>query len=154
MCGEKIQWHDKVRYLGVIMDKGLTWRRNTEVILTKAKRTRALIYPMVGNRSRLNLRNKLILIRSLIRQQLTYTSAAWGYQATTYFKRIQAVENVALRTAVGAPWVVRNADIFRDLDFTPVSEIMRERAKKLYAQAEELGNPLIREATDNDPTPG
>ena len=26
MYGEEIQWHDKVRYLGVIMDKGLTWR--------------------------------------------------------------------------------------------------------------------------------
>jgi len=33
-------------------------------------------------------------------------------------KKLQSVENIALRTAVDAPWYVRNVDIQRDLKFT------------------------------------
>ena len=61
------------------------------------------------------------------------------------------MENVALRCAVDAPWFVRNVDIFRDLEYTPVTEDIQERAKKLYALAAEHENPLIRDATDYDP---
>lgn len=151
MYGEDIQWYDSVKYLGVIMDRSLTWRQNTEDIVKKAKTRRALLYPMLGRQSQLNLRNKLTLIRTLIRPLLTYASVAWGYQAKTYLKKIQAVENVALRCAVDAPWFVRNADIFRDLEYTPVTEDIQDRAKKLYALAAEHGNPLVRDATDYDP---
>lgn len=151
MNGEAIQWHDTAKYLGVVMDRSLTWKQNTDEVVKKAKRTRALLYPMVGRQSQLNLRNKLTLIRTVIQPQLTYASVAWGYQAATQMKRIQAVENVALRCAVDAPWFVRNADIRRDLEYTPVSEIIQDRAKKLYARAEEHANPLIRQATAYDP---
>ena len=94
---------------------------------------------MLGRQSQLDLKNKLTI---MIRPLLTYTSVAWGYQAKTYLKRIQTVENVALRCAVDAPWFVRNADIFRDLEYTPVTEDIQERAKKLYAPCSRAWEPV------------
>lgn len=151
MYNEDINWTDSIKYLGVTMDKTLTWKAHTDEAVRKAKVTRTKLNPMVGRQSRLNLRNKLTLIRSIIQPQLTYASVAWGYLARSHLKRIQAVENVALRNAVDAPWYVRNEDIFRDLEYKPVTEVIQERAKKLFVKTEEHENPLIRQATAYDP---
>jgi len=39
------------------------------------------------------------------------SSNAWGYAAKSHLKKLQAVESIALRTAVDASWYVKNVDI-------------------------------------------
>jgi len=78
------------------MDKKLTWGSHMEY----ARATRAKLYPMTSRTSKLALRNKVTLIKSVLQSHL---------------KKLQAVENIALRTAVDAPWYVRNVDIQRDM---------------------------------------
>jgi len=73
---------------------------------------------MTSRISKLALRNKVTLIKSVLQPHLTYASAAWVYAAKTHLKKLQTVENIALRTAVNAPWYVRNVDVKRDLKFT------------------------------------
>ncbi|KAJ8914000.1 hypothetical protein NQ315_012023, partial [Exocentrus adspersus] len=109
------------------------------------------LYPLLCGESRLNLRNKLLLIKSIIQPQLTYASTAWGHACKTHLKRIQAVENIALRTAVSAPWFVRNRNLHRDLEWTPVQEVIKTKAAKVYAKATDHENPLLRAAVDYVP---
>ncbi|KAJ8909685.1 hypothetical protein NQ315_013545, partial [Exocentrus adspersus] len=40
----------------------------------------------------------------------------------------EILENIALRTAVSAPWFVRNRDLHRDLEWTPVQEVIKTKA--------------------------
>ncbi|KAJ8970979.1 hypothetical protein NQ317_003850 [Molorchus minor] len=149
--GENIPWTDSVKYLGVTMDRSLTWRMHIESTVAKGKAYFRKLYPMIGRDSQLDLRNKLLLIRQVIQSQLTYAATAWGYAANTYQKKLQAVENVALRCAVNAPRFVRNADIIRDLQYTTTTDTIKDRATKLYAKIDEHINPLVRAASDYDP---
>jgi len=61
------------------------------------------------------------------------------------------VENIALRTAVDAPWYVRNVDIQRDLKFTTATERIKQSAVKIFQKAESSENQLLREAVNYDP---
>ncbi|KAJ8917722.1 hypothetical protein NQ315_005171 [Exocentrus adspersus] len=141
-----IQWSNNVKYLGVYLDRTMTWGHHVAETIRKAKIARARLYPLLCGESRLNLRNKLLLIKSIIQPQLTYASTAWGHACKTHLKRIQAVENIALRTAVSAPWFVRNRDLHRDLEWTPVQEVIKTKAAKVYAKATDHENPLLRAA--------
>ncbi|KAJ8919355.1 hypothetical protein NQ315_003940 [Exocentrus adspersus] len=76
------------------------------------------------------------------------STPAWGHACETSLKKLQAVENVALRTAVGAPWFVRNRDLQRDLEWTPLREVIRTKATKAFEKATVHTNPLVREAVD------
>jgi len=71
--------------------------------------TRAKLYPMTSRTSKLALRNKVTFIKSVLQPHLNYASPA----AKSHLKKLQAVENIALRTAVDAPWYVKNVDIQR-----------------------------------------
>ncbi|KAJ8911499.1 hypothetical protein NQ315_014424 [Exocentrus adspersus] len=53
----------------------------------------------------------------------------------THLKRIQTVENIALRTAVSAPWFVCYKELYRHLEWTPVQEVIKAKAAKVYAKA-------------------
>ncbi|KAJ8911881.1 hypothetical protein NQ315_012295 [Exocentrus adspersus] len=72
----------------------------------------------------------------------------WGHACETSLRKLQAVENVALRTAVGAPWFVRNRDLQRDLEWTPLREVIRTKATKAFEKATVHTNTLVREAVD------
>nr|CAH7761984.1 unnamed protein product [Callosobruchus chinensis] len=60
-------------------------------------------------------------------------ATAWGYQAESYKRRLQAQHNTAVRQAVNGPWYVPNHRIFEDLQVTPVTKKMKQRAVKLFA---------------------
>ncbi|KAJ8967936.1 hypothetical protein NQ317_000815 [Molorchus minor] len=109
----------------------LSWRMHIESTVAKGKACFHKLYPMIGRHSQLDLRNKLLLIRQVIQSQLTYAATAWGYAASSYQKRLQSVENIALRCAVNAPRFVKNADIIRDLQYTTTTDTIKERATKL-----------------------
>ncbi|KAJ8911514.1 hypothetical protein NQ315_012485 [Exocentrus adspersus] len=133
---------NNVKYLRVHLDRTMTWGHHVAETIRKAKIARARLYPLLCGESRLSLRNKLLLIKSIIQPQLTYASTAWGHACKSHLKKIQAVENIALRTAVSAPWFVRNRDLHRDLEWTPVQEVIKAKAAKVYAKATDHENLL------------
>ncbi|KAJ8919365.1 hypothetical protein NQ315_016457 [Exocentrus adspersus] len=118
---------NNVKYLGVHLDRTITWGHHIAETIRKAQNSSIRF----SAESRLNLRNKLLLIKSIIQPQLIYASTAWGHACKTHLKRIQAVENIALRTAVSAPWFVRNRDLHRNLEWTPVQEVIKAKAAKV-----------------------
>jgi len=142
---------DNVTYLGVDLDKTLTWKCQVEKARAKAKLARAQLYPVIGRDAKTSIKTKLTLIRTIIQPHLTYASAAWGYAAKTYLKRLQAVENIALRSAIDAPWYVRNKTITRDLQYKTATEKIKKHAHKFFDKMAEHQNPLIRNAIDYDP---
>ena len=64
-----------------------------------------LLRPLVGRRSKLDLRNKILLFQTVIAPTMLYEIAAWGHAANR--KKIQIVQNKALRTIMDAPWIVK-----------------------------------------------
>lgn len=89
----------EVRYLGVILDKRLNFKKHIHNTLTKAQRTLSRIYPLMCRYNKLSTENKLILYKMLIRPILTYAAPIWCGISNTDFKRLQIFQNKCLRLA-------------------------------------------------------
>jgi len=71
-----------------------------------------------------------------VREQTEMDSVEKVQFATkSHLTKFQAVENIALRTAVDVPWYVRNVDMQRDLKFTIATERIKQSAVKIFQKA-------------------
>jgi len=61
-----IEWRNEATYLGVKLDQKLTWGSHTEYARQKARATRAKLYPMTCRTSKLALRSKVTLIKTVL----------------------------------------------------------------------------------------
>lgn len=148
---EDIPWSNEVRYLGITMDKRLTWKSHIEEARARTRAAMAQLYPLLGRKSTMSLKTKVTMIKVIARPQLTYGSTAWGHAAKSHRKRLAAVENIQLRRAANAPWYMRNVNIRRDLEWTPIEEFMRQKAEKNFRKAADHSNEELRRLTEYDP---
>jgi len=102
--GGKIPFVKDVKYLGVILDRKITWRCDAETIVTEALRTFIKIYSLLKS-ERLSAKKKLALYKALIRSKMTYTCPAWEFAAASYLRNCSACKtesSVPLATYQGA----------------------------------------------------
>lgn len=114
MFGEEIPWVSETRYLELVLDERLTRKPYIEHVRPKTVGGIAALRPIMDMRSKLNIKNKVLLNKSLIRLIMTYVAPVWDYARSKYIDRLQIVQNIILREAVDALWFVRNVDIQKD----------------------------------------
>ncbi|KFM71881.1 RNA-directed DNA polymerase from mobile element jockey, partial [Stegodyphus mimosarum] len=94
---------DSYKYLGVIIDKNLNFKEHISYILNKANAAFYSIYPIIGRKSKLNIKIKKMLYISLIRPILLYACPAWAIANKTERKKLDVIQNKILRSVVNAP---------------------------------------------------
>ncbi|GBN30121.1 putative RNA-directed DNA polymerase from transposon X-element [Araneus ventricosus] len=85
-----IPWSDSTKYLGVILDKRLTYKNHIENNRQKVNAIKAILYPLIGRKSNLSLSNKLLLYKSLVRPVMSYASPLWGAAAKSHIKKLES----------------------------------------------------------------
>jgi hypothetical protein len=113
---------DHVEYLGLHLDRKLTWHHH---IFTKRKQlglTLTKMYWLLGRNSRPSLPNKLLLYKEILKPIWTYGIQLWGTASTSNIEILERFQSKALRIIVDAPWYVPNNHIRRDLQMTSVKE--------------------------------
>jgi len=65
--GEPINWVDTIRYLGVTLDKRLTWSPHIEQVSRRTAQRMGLLGYLLNRRSDLSIRNGVLLYKPLIR---------------------------------------------------------------------------------------
>lgn len=113
--GDPIPKSSKVKYLGLHLDKRLTWKHHV-----KAKREHLNIktkkmYWLLGPKSELSLENKLILYKTILKPVWTYGLQLWGTTSNSNIEILQRYQSKTLRLIVNAPWFVNNKIIHNDL---------------------------------------
>ncbi|GBO46472.1 RNA-directed DNA polymerase from mobile element jockey [Araneus ventricosus] len=112
---EDLSWGMEIKYLGLILDPKLTFRNhikyNTDKFWAKVRE----IIPLIGRKSPLFLKNKVLLFKQILRPILTYASEIWGLAVKTHLKKVQIMQNKILRIMTNAPWYIRNDVIHKDL---------------------------------------
>ncbi|GLV34034.1 hypothetical protein CBL_05054 [Carabus blaptoides fortunei] len=147
MFGIQIPWHNSTKYLGVTFDEKLTWREHVEHCTNKAHSTAGRLYPLLGRKSELSLRNKLRLYKSTIRPQMLYSAPVWGIAAPTHMKRLEVKQNKTMSLITNAPWYVKNATIRKDAKMPTLSEVIRNIATRLYEKMATHSSPQIRDVS-------
>jgi hypothetical protein len=107
------------------LDAKLRWKvhvKKREELGLKYKQ----MYWLMGRRSALSTRNKLVLYKQILKPVCTYGIQPLGCTKPSNKAIIQRFQNKVLRNIVDAPWYVRNADLHRDLNIEMVmAEIIR-----------------------------
>lgn len=143
-----IPWKTEAKYLGVTMDKSLTWGSHVTTCTNRAKLATSTLFSLLNRRSKLSAENKLIIYKSIIRPTMTYAATVWGYAANCHMKKLQTIQNKTLRLVFDAPWFVRNTQLHQDAQLPTIREFLQDSATKLYGTIQDHDNPLIRTLGD------
>ena len=115
LFGEPIQWVETTRYLGLTLDKRLTWSPHIVQARKKTAQRMGMLGPLLNRKSDLSVRNGVLLYKQLIRPMMDYACPAWRSAGRTHVRRLQVLQCKCLRLATDAPWYVNNRQIHEDL---------------------------------------
>lgn len=138
---------NEVTYLGVHLDRRLTWRRHIEAKRTHLKLKANSLHWLINSRSPLSLDLKVLLYNSALKPIWTYGCQLWGNASNSNIDIIQRAQTKILRTITGAPWYVRNANIHKDLNVPPVKDEIAEKKEKYLNKLSTHPNQLARRLT-------
>lgn len=123
---DKIPSGNSANYLGMILDRHLTYGTHVEKkrrqVLSKYRSMYWLFRPGGG----MSLLNKLTLYKSILLPCWSYGAQIWGCASPTHISKIQKLQNRVLRGITGVRWddYVRTDDIHHILGVPTVSQII------------------------------
>lgn len=100
MNGKKIKHGKYPKYLGVILDRSLTFRQNLESVQKKLKSRTSIIQKLTGTTWGCSAKTLRITTQAMIMPVADYCSAVW--MNSCHVKRVDTQINVALRLVCGA----------------------------------------------------
>jgi hypothetical protein len=98
--GTIIPQNKMVKYLGLTLDRRLTWKSH---IQNKRKQMGLLIkrmYWIIARTSKLSLTNKLLIYKTILKPTWTYGIPLWGTAAQSHIEILQRLQNKILRMAI------------------------------------------------------
>lgn len=132
-----------IRYLGLQLDRRLTWGAHVTNTRQKLKTRFHQLKRLLDRRSKLQLLHKLTIYKAIIKPIWTYGVALWGSAKPSHTKRIQAMQNKVLRTITQCPFYVSNATLHHDTNMTLVTDTARQAYNALHTTFQQHTNPLV-----------
>lgn len=132
-----------VKYLGLHLDRRLTWRKH---VFTKRKALGLQlrkIHWLLSGRSKVTLENKLLLYKCILKPVWTYGIQLWGTTADSNVEILQRFQSKVLRSIINAPWYVSNSCIHRDLAIPTVKQEIKNRSVTYTAKLLNHPNTLV-----------
>lgn len=143
-CGDlKIEWLDKVKYLGVVLDHGLTFGDHVNYITQKAVANLIKFYPFFKNRH-FDYKCKVTLYQSLVRSAMLYACPVWSMTCKSNIDKIQRIQNKFLRI-IGSFRQYTLISLMHDkLNVEYISKCIHNYAAKYFARINAHPNLLVR----------
>jgi hypothetical protein len=140
---EPIEWVDTARYLGVTLDKRLTWSKHIDQVRKKAAQRLRILGPLLNRRSSLSIKNGVLLYKQLIRPVMDYACAVWRSAAHSHIQKLRVLQSKCLRIATISPWYIGNKQIHDDLGVPYFSDHIRHLTERFDSKLADVGNPLV-----------
>lgn len=139
---------DDVKYLGIYLDRRLTWQKH---IFTKRKQLGLKLrnmYWLIGHKSQLNLNNKLLIYKAILKPIWSYGIQLWGSASKSNIEIIQRFQNKILRIVTNAPWFVPNSLIENDLQIASVQDEIKKFSQSYRERLNTHPNHLTQNLMD------
>ncbi|CAB0042470.1 unnamed protein product [Trichogramma brassicae] len=143
--GASIPQVDQVKYLGMHLDRRLTWRPH---IWAKRKQLGLQLRKMnwlLGPKSQLSLDNKILLYLTILKPIWSYGIQLWGTASTLNIEILERFQSKTLRCLVQAPWYIRNEQICRELKIDSVKSEIRRFHTRYKTRLKNPPNQLAKE---------
>ncbi|GFX25448.1 RNA-directed DNA polymerase from mobile element jockey [Trichonephila clavipes] len=140
---QRIPWSQHTKYLGVIVDKNLTFRQHITYIRVKFKDTTRKLYSLICRKSKLSRHNKLLIYTLIMKPLLTYASPVWGHAAKTNINLLETAQNLIIRQICNAHWYMRNKDLRIACNIPTIRQTIRKLAINFFNNIDDSDNASI-----------
>lgn len=141
-----------VKYLGAMLDKKLTFAQHIKYACENANKIKGILLPLLCRNSKLSVKNKLILYKSMIKPILLYAAPVWSSTCQTNINRIKTIENKTLRMISNAAPRTSNTKLHSQLQIDDIYNDIYKQTKLFYDQRTNhlslLKNLLYNKVTD------
>lgn len=100
---EEIEWSDDLVYLGMNLDKRATHKKHVMSQILATNKTIKSLYSIIGRNSRLSVKHKLLLFKTVFRPRFMYAAPVWRNTALTHRKQLQILQNKILKIMLNKP---------------------------------------------------
>lgn len=142
--GTQIPTSSTVKYLGLTLDRRLTWAPHLKSKRQNLNLRLRLLKTFCNNNKYTNIKTKLLIYKSLIKPVWTYGIQLWGNAKKSNINKIQTFQNIALRKLLNAPPYVSNHSIQQDLRMNSVKDEAKIYYKRFHSRLPSHPNPLIK----------
>ncbi|GFV65638.1 putative RNA-directed DNA polymerase from transposon BS [Trichonephila clavipes] len=111
----------------------------------KAAGMRCTLNRLISPKSKLALRQKVLLYKAILRPIMLYASPIWAAAAVTHLKRLHTFQNIQLRRAANAPWFVKNEVLHKNLNVPPLLDFIKKLSENFFDRLLQISNESIRE---------
>ncbi|GBN96542.1 RNA-directed DNA polymerase from mobile element jockey [Araneus ventricosus] len=143
LFGTPIPWKNEVKYLGVTLDRGLTFKSHIDRIREKFNDSFRRQYSLICRNSKLSLNNKLLIYLAYLRPILAYASPVWACTAKTHLHKLEVLENKTIRMITNARWYHRNTDLKIALNIPSLKEFIQKLARKFFNNIQNIDNSTL-----------
>ena len=138
-----MNWLDKVKYLGVILDRKLNFGHHINYVISKSIATLIKLYPVFKNKY-LPQKSKLILYKSLIRTAMLYACPVWSLISQTNVNKLQVVQNKFLRIIGDYRRFSLISQIHKDLNIDYVKDSILRQSVNYFDRIKTHPNILVK----------
>ncbi|GFW47415.1 RNA-directed DNA polymerase from mobile element jockey [Trichonephila clavipes] len=142
-----LHWSQSTKYLGLVLEKNLTWKQHIIHARDKFRNALRSIYPLICRNSQLNIYNKVLVYTAVLRPILAYGSPVWGYAANTNLKLLDNAQNALIRSITKAYRFTRNRNIYKVLKIPT----FKSHIQKLFGNLPNINNENIQNLENYDP---
>lgn len=122
-----------VKYLGMHLDRKLTWKNHIKAKRDLANRKVKEMHWLIGRQSALSLENKILIYKAIIRPIWTYGIELWGSASHSNVEILQRFQNTALKHLCNAPWYTKNVEVHEHLQIQHIRDDI-EKSCETYLQ--------------------
>lgn len=146
--GDNVPWSGEVKYLGIHLDKRLTFASHISKSIEKANLAFKILYSFLNRKSKLCIQNKLLLYKICIRPILCYGIETWHDCAATHRRKLQIIQNKCLKIIMNRHWRFSTAALHEETGVPLIEDFSEKICGRFFERSRFSENPLILGLTD------
>lgn len=132
-----------VRYLGLIFDRRLTWKNHCKSKRLFLNNRLKLLYRLLNKTSKIPLKNKLLLYKTILKPIWTYGIQIFGSAKHSNLRKLQTFQSKILRVITACPYYVSNLTLHNDLRIPFIQDVAKDFYKRFNKKLINHQNPFV-----------
>ena len=132
MKDQILEIKSKVKYLGLMLQYKLNFKTHIDLIKTKATKMLGILHCLVGRRSKINVKNKMVIYNVIVKALMLYAVPVWSNTTASNILSLQRVQNRIVRMIMNAKPRDKNIDLHQRLNLKYIEEEILTRTKNYF----------------------